>query len=193
MVLHYGHFAIILNRYKNSTMKYRRWICALSPRFPRLDPNCKTAKYRIEASRRPMLRAAGLLTFCAANTRRSPTSGSIGTSGRAPWRDARCQRCSTVLSTFKPRWGVVFCGAIIAPFASLTPYCGAGSSRNKLPQYTLRRSRRSVGDDECRSFRRLAALATTSGRRPRHCATDSRSLNPWARRAREQEETKWLQ
>ena len=31
MVLHYGHFALILNRYKNSTMQYRRWICALSP------------------------------------------------------------------------------------------------------------------------------------------------------------------
>ena len=151
MVLHYGHFAIILNHYKNSTCSIDAGSARLAPRFPRLEPNCKTAKYRIEASRRPMLRAAGLLTFCAANTRRSPTSGSIGTSGRAPWRDARCRRCSTVLSTFKPRWGVV-CAAIIAPFASLTLYCGPAGSRNKLPHYTLRRSRRSIGDDECGHF-----------------------------------------
>ena len=59
---------------------------------------------------------------------------------------------------------------------ALRPDSRTGSSRNKLQHIHVALQRVQCGcDDDCRSFQRPGALATTSGRGPRHCAAASKS------------------
>jgi len=60
--------------------------------------------------------------------------------------------------------------------AALRPDSRTGSSRNKLQHIHVALQRVQCGcDDDCRSFQRPGALATTSGRGPCHCAAASKS------------------